>query len=170
MPVSIPELFRISYAWKLLSKYPRTAFLSRLDILAAWVQTGRQLISLLRLRKASQLLSQADHACVKSSSSQPGNACQDTAVKLAIGELYGEVLVLEAKLGRFPDPRVGGVEQPTIKLGSKIANTLTWNNLNLEIMIANLLDEYPMLLFVMEGALALGLLLFIVLWTSKGKK
>jgi hypothetical protein len=37
-------------------------------------------------------------------------------------------------------------------------------------MISNLLDEYPMLLFVMEGVIALGLLLFIVLWTSKGKK
>jgi len=80
------------------------------------------------------------------------------------------VLALEAKLGRYPDPRVGGVEQATIKLGSKIANTLTRNNLNLEIMIANLLDEYPMLLFVIEGAIALGLLLFIVLWTGKGKK
>jgi hypothetical protein len=27
-----------------------------------------------------------------------------------------------------------------------------------------------MLLFVIEGAIALGLLLFIVLWTGKGKK
>jgi len=27
-----------------------------------------------------------------------------------------------------------------------------------------------MLLFVAEGAIALGLLLFIVLWTGKGKK
>jgi hypothetical protein len=67
-------------------------------------------------------------------------------------------------------PRVGGVEHPITKLAIRIANTLTLNNLNLEIMIANLLDEYPMLLFVMEGAIALGLLLFIVLWTGKGKK
>jgi hypothetical protein len=37
-------------------------------------------------------------------------------------------------------------------------------------MIANLLDQYPMLLFIAECAIALGLLLFIVLWTSKGKK
>jgi len=169
-PISLPALFRISYAWKLFSKYCRTACLSRLDIPAAWAQTERQLISLLRFLRASQLLSQADHACVKSSSPQPCKACQDTAVKLAIGELYGEVLAFEVKLGRFPDPRVGGVEQPTIKLGSRIANTLTWDNLNLEIMITNLLDEYPMLLFVMEGAIALGLLLFIVLWTGKGKK
>ena len=70
------------------------------------------------------------------------------------------------------------MEQPEIKLVSRIANTLTKIasfvsnriNLNLEIMIANLLDEYPMLLFVVEGAIALGLLLFIVLWTGKGKK
>jgi hypothetical protein len=71
---------------------------------------------------------------------------------------------------RYPVPRVGGVEQPATKLVITIANTLAWNNLILEIMIANLLDEYPMLLFVLEGAIALGLLLFIVLWTGKGKK
>ena len=67
-------------------------------------------------------------------------------------------------------PRVGGVEHPAIKLTTRIANTLNKTYLNLEIMIANLLDEYPMLLFVFEGAVALGLLLFIVLWTGKGKK
>ena len=79
---------------------------------------------------------------------------------------------------RFPDPRVGGVEHPEIKLARKIANTLAritsftthCIDLNLEIMIANLLDEYPMILFAVEGAIALGLLLFIVLWTGKGKK
>jgi hypothetical protein len=42
--------------------------------------------------------------------------------------------------------------------------------LDKEIMIANLLDEYPMILFALEGGLALALLLFIVLWTGKGKK
>ena len=67
-------------------------------------------------------------------------------------------------------PRVGGVEQATRRLAIEIANTLKQNHLNLEIMIANLLDEYPMILFALEGAIALGLLLFIVLWTGKGKK
>jgi hypothetical protein len=43
-------------------------------------------------------------------------------------------------------------------------------NLDIEIMITNLLDEYPMILFALEGGLALALLLFIVLWTGKGKK
>ena len=43
-------------------------------------------------------------------------------------------------------------------------------NLDIEIMIANLLDEYPMILFALEGGLALALLLFIVFWTGKGKK
>ena len=60
-----------------------------------------------------------------------------------------------------------------------IANTLQtsicllcplFTNLDIEIMIANLLDEYPMILFAVEGGLALALLLFIVLWTGKGKK
>ena len=72
-----------------------------------------------------------------------------------------------------------GVEQAANKLTMVRANTLQARirvafsrliNLDKEIMIANLLDEYPMLLFVMEGAIALGLLLFIVLWTGKGKK
>ena len=81
-------------------------------------------------------------------------------------------------LERYPVPRVGGVEQPAIKLPMRIANTLVTKvcfvtgciNLNIENMIAKLFDEYPMLLFVLEGAIALGLLLFIVLWTGKGKK
>ena len=76
-------------------------------------------------------------------------------------------------------PRVEGVEHPAIKLTSPIANTLNpkarlpitfLNALDLKIMIANLLDEYPMILFALEGGLALALLLFIVLWTGKGKK
>jgi hypothetical protein len=82
------------------------------------------------------------------------------------------------ELERYPVPRVGGLEQPTIKLPIRIADTLVTKvrcktgfvNLNSENMIANLLDQYPMLLFVAEGAIALGLLLFIVLWTGKGKK
>ena len=83
-----------------------------------------------------------------------------------------------AGLGRYAVPRVGGLEQPTVKLPIRIADTLITKvrcktefvNLNGENMIANLLDQYPMLLFVAEGVLALGLLLFIVLWTGKGKK
>lgn len=82
------------------------------------------------------------------------------------------------ELERYPVPRAGGLEQPTIKLPIRIADTLVTKvrcktgfvNLNSENMIANLLDQYPMLLFVAEGAIALGLLLFIVLWTGKGKK
>jgi hypothetical protein len=74
---------------------------------------------------------------------------------------------------------VEGVEQATNTLVMLIANTLRRRvrekfsrliNLDIEIMIANLLDEYPMILFVVEGGIALALLLFIVLWTGKGKK
>ncbi len=72
-----------------------------------------------------------------------------------------------------------GVEQAANKLTMVRANTLHARirvafsrliNLDKEIMIANLLDEYPMILFALEGGLALALLLFIVLWTGKGKK
>jgi hypothetical protein len=71
------------------------------------------------------------------------------------------------------------VEQAANRLIMAITNTLQARvrvafsrhiNLDIEIMIANLLDEYPMILFVLEGGLALALLLFIVLWTGKGKK
>jgi hypothetical protein len=74
---------------------------------------------------------------------------------------------------------VGGVEQAANMLVMLIANTLRRRirekfsrhiNADIEIMIANLLDEYPMILFVVEGGIALALLLFIVLWTGKGKK
>ena len=38
------------------------------------------------------------------------------------------------------------------------------------IMLAQLFDEYPMLLFVLEAFLALAILLAIVFWTGKGRK
>ena len=69
--------------------------------------------------------------------------------------------------------------QAASRLEMAIANTLQTRirvvfsrfiNLDIKLMIANLLDEYPMILFVLEGGLALALLLFIVLWTGKGKK
>ena len=89
-----------------------------------------------------------------------------------MGELYDAA---EVPLDREPDRPVGGVEQPARRAANNRANTLAQANRfatiwKLRIMIANLLDEYPMLLFVLEGAIALGLLLFIVLWTGKGKK
>jgi hypothetical protein len=74
---------------------------------------------------------------------------------------------------------VEGVVQAASRLEMAIANTLQTRirvvfsrfiNLDIKLMIANLLDEYPMILFVLEGGLALALLLFIVLWTGKGKK
>jgi hypothetical protein len=74
---------------------------------------------------------------------------------------------------------VEGVEHAANRLVMAIPNTLkarirvTFSrhiNLDIKIMIANLLDEYPMILFALEGGLALALLLFIVLWTGKGKK
>ncbi|BEI32771.1 hypothetical protein PHIN5_01390 [Polynucleobacter sp. HIN5] len=38
------------------------------------------------------------------------------------------------------------------------------------IMLAQLFDEYPMLLFVLEAFLALAILLAIVFWTGKGRR
>lgn len=36
--------------------------------------------------------------------------------------------------------------------------------------MSDLFDEYPMLIFALESLLALFLLVFIVVWTSAGKK
>ena len=87
-------------------------------------------------------------------------------------ELYVEGAAPEP-LVRYAVPRVEGVEHAVrnaIVEITVIATKLTLGHLYFKIMIANLLDQYPMLLFVIEGAIALGLLLFIVLWTGKGKK
>jgi hypothetical protein len=61
-------------------------------------------------------------------------------------------------------PRANTLQTKTREVFSRLIN------LDIEIMIANLLDEYPMILFALEGGLALALLLFIVLWTGRGKK
>jgi len=36
--------------------------------------------------------------------------------------------------------------------------------------MSDLFDEYPMLIFALESFLALLLLIFIVVWTTSGKK
>jgi hypothetical protein len=40
----------------------------------------------------------------------------------------------------------------------------------METDMSDLLDEYPMLIFALESFLALFLLVFIVVWTTSGKK
>jgi hypothetical protein len=40
----------------------------------------------------------------------------------------------------------------------------------METAMSDLLDQYPMLIFALEAFLALGLLIFIVVWTASGKK
>ena len=72
-------------------------------------------------------------------------------------------------------PRVGGAEQAANNTPNETANTLAKPIRNeilliFEIMIANLLDEYPMLMFVFEALIALLLLLFIVFWTGNSRK
>jgi hypothetical protein len=138
---------------------------------------------LLRFTIALQLSSQAGHAALKSSSCQPGICCHATALKVAIGLVKlaaGTLLSVDGT--RCPGARVGGVAQPTSKTNARPNIAIRWHwcsdccflllqkGCQFIIMIANLLDQYPMLLFVLEGLLALCLLLFIVFWTSKGRK
>jgi hypothetical protein len=132
---------------------------------------------------ALQLSSQAGQAAFKSSSCQPGICCHATALKVAIGLLKlaaGTLLSIDST--RCPGVRVGGVAHPTSKTSARPNIAIRWHGCSdccflllqkgyqFIIMIANLLDQYPMLLFVLEGLLALCLLLFIVFWTSKGRK
>jgi hypothetical protein len=132
---------------------------------------------------ALQLSSHADHAALKSSSCQPGICCHATALNVAIGLVKlaaGPLLSVDG--ARCPGARVGGVAQPTSKTSTRVNIAIRWHRgsdccfmllqkrCRFIIMIANLLDQYPMLLFVLEGLLALCLLLFIVFWTSKGRK
>jgi hypothetical protein len=71
---------------------------------------------------------------------------------------------------------VGGTAQDTRK-----RQVITTHNEDLQttmglldfqkiIMLAQLFDEYPMLLFVLEAFLALAILLAIVFWTGKGRR
>ncbi|WP_234408189.1 hypothetical protein [Polynucleobacter difficilis] len=132
---------------------------------------------------ALQLSSHADQAALKSSSCQPGICCHATGLKLAI-ELVklaaGALLSIDGV--RCPGARVGGLAHPASKTSTRAhiairldrcsggCLLLLQKGCKFIIMIANLLDQYPMLLFVLEGLLALCLLLFIVFWTSKGRK
>jgi hypothetical protein len=146
-------------------------------------QTPLQDRVLLRFTIALQLSSHADHAALKSSSCQPGICCHATALKVAIGLVKLAAGALLSVAGaRCPGARVGGVAHPTSKINTRANIAIRWGRCSdccflllqkgcqFIIMIANLLDQYPMLLFVLEGLLALCLLLFIVFWTSKGKK
>jgi hypothetical protein len=40
----------------------------------------------------------------------------------------------------------------------------------METAMSDLFDEYPMLIFALEALVALFLLVFIVVWTSSGRK
>ena len=100
---------------------------SRLETFPAWAHAWRQLMSPLRdprLSKPSQLFCQAGHACINSSSCHPGIACHETALKLAMDELYAEGAAPEL-LARYPVPRVGGVEHEVSKVTIEIAAIAT---------------------------------------------
>ncbi|EDT02984.1 hypothetical protein BamIOP4010DRAFT_3521 [Burkholderia ambifaria IOP40-10] len=40
----------------------------------------------------------------------------------------------------------------------------------METAMSDFLDQYPMLIFALEAFVALALLIFIVVWTSSGRK
>lgn len=151
-------------------------------------QTEIQLTGpVLRFRRALQLCSHACQASASASSFHPGMSLKFTGDKLA-DEAASSVTTVSMTLGvRGKDEDadgpeldfVGGVAQE-IKSKLAIAALMGTTKADLRFtitrrkenksMLAQLFDEYPMLLFVLEGLLALVILLTIVFWTGKGRK
>jgi len=135
----------------------------------------------LRLRKALQLCNQDCQASEIVSSFQPGISLKLTGVRLA-DEALSSVVTGSTTFGTRGTEEggedtgfVGGVAH---EIRNRLATTQQTVDLRTTIvlknekvvMLAKLFDEYPMLLFVLEGLLALVILLAIVFWTGKGRK
>jgi hypothetical protein len=143
----------------------------------------------LRLRKALQLCNHACQASASTSSFHPGISLKLTGDKLA-DEAASSATTVSTIFGvRGKDDVVAGTEGALGFVGgaahdtrNKAAHTALTEPLKPDLrftivcrkknapMIAQLFDEYPMLLFVLEGLIALGILLAIVFWTGKGRK
>jgi hypothetical protein len=143
----------------------------------------------LRLRKALQLCNHACQASASTSSFHPGISLKLTGDKLA-DEAASSATTVSTIFGvRGKDDVVAGTEGALGFVGgaaqeikSKLAIAALMGTTKADLrftitrrkenksMLAQLFDEYPMLLFVLEGLLALVILLTIVFWTGKGRK
>ncbi len=115
------------------------------------------------------------------SSFQPGISLKLTGVRLA-DEALSSVVTGSTTFGARGTEEggedtgfVGGVAHEirnrlaTPQQTVDLRTTIVFKNEKV-VMLAKLFDEYPMLLFVLEGLLALIILLAIVFWTGKGRK
>jgi hypothetical protein len=134
-----------------------------------------------RLTKPSQLLFQAGHAAVRSSSYQPGKSFQEALINFDTDDEYSPELaelLLAAGFGLY-----SGVLAQEINANAKaikspydknflrsIPERYTPNSGKRRRPLSDFFEKYPMLLFALEAGLALVVFVFIVVWTMSGRK
>jgi hypothetical protein len=148
----------------------------------AELQTDFQSMPLgFRLTKPSQLLFQAGHAAVKSSSYQPGKLFQEALINLATDDEYSlelAELLLATGVGLYSgalaqeiNANAKAIKSPYDKNFFKsMPERLTSDSSKRSCPLSDLFDQYPMLLFAIEAGAALVLFVIIVVWTMTGRK
>jgi hypothetical protein len=134
-----------------------------------------------RLTKPSQLLFQAGHAAVKSSSYQPGKSFHDALINLDTDDEYSlelAELLLATGFGLYSgalaqeiNANAKAIKSPYDKNFFKLVpERLTPDPSKRSCPLSDLFDQYPMLLFMIEAGAALVLFVIIVVWTMSGRK
>ena len=115
-------------------------------------------------------------APISESSCQPGTCCQATAVS-RVAAIWPGIIAApvggEAGERSAPPPPQDASITATESAPSHAPAVRTKRiqcSFLMETAMSDLFDEYPMLIFALESLLALFLLVFIVVWTSSGKK
>jgi hypothetical protein len=148
----------------------------------AELQTDFQSMPLgFRLTKPSQLLFQAGHAAVKSSSYQPGKSFHEALINVATDDEYPLELtepLLAAGFGLYSgalaqeiNANAKAIKSPYDKnFLRSTPERLTFDSGKRSCPLSDLFDQYPMLLFAIEAGAALVLFVIIVVWTMTGRK
>jgi hypothetical protein len=133
-----------------------------------------------RLTKPSQLLFQAGHAAVKSSSCQPGKSFHEALINLATDDEYSleptELLLTgfdlySGALAQEINANAKASKSPYDKnFFRSVPEQVTPDPGKRSCPLSDLFDEYPMLLFAIEAGAALVLFVIIVVWTMMGRK
>jgi hypothetical protein len=134
-----------------------------------------------RLTKPSQLLFQAGHAAVKSSSYQPGKSFHEALINLATDDEYSFELaepllaigfgLYSGVLAQEINANAKAIKSPYDKNFLKsMLERLIPDSSKRSSPLSDLFEKYPMLLFALEAGLALVVFVFIVVWTMSGRK
>jgi hypothetical protein len=133
-----------------------------------------------RLTKPSQLLFQAGHAAVKSSSYHPGKSFHEALINLATDDEYSpeptELLLIgfglySGALAQEINANAKAIKSPYDKnFFRSVPKRVTPDPSKRSCPLSDLFDQYPMLLFAIEAGTALVLFVIIVVWTMMGRK